>query len=86
VCNSLEVAALRKGQQAHSHRKGSGSVQRNGRPRTTTIEAKSGYGLSTVSEIKIAGSHPRRCEQWPWTDVPTLVGRTLVPDEFKDTR
>jgi imidazolonepropionase len=50
---------------------------------TTTIEAKSGYGLSTVSEIKSLEAIRAAAEQWPGRIVPTLLGAHVVPDEFK---
>jgi len=50
---------------------------------TTTIEAKSGYGLSTASEIKSLEAIRLAAEQWPGTIVPTLLGAHVVPDEFK---
>jgi imidazolonepropionase len=50
---------------------------------TTTIEAKSGYGLSTVCEIKSLEAIRAAAKQWPGTIVPTLLGAHVVPDEFK---
>jgi imidazolonepropionase len=50
---------------------------------TTTIEAKSGYGLSTASEIKSLEAIRLVSQQWPGTIVPTLLGAHVVPDEFK---
>jgi len=50
---------------------------------TTTIEAKSGYGLSTDSEIKSLEAIRAAAEQWPGTIVPTLLGAHVVPEEFK---
>ena len=50
---------------------------------TTTIEAKSGYGLSTGSEIKSLQAIRAAAEQWPGTIVPTLLGAHVVPDEFE---
>jgi imidazolonepropionase len=51
---------------------------------TTTVEAKSGYGLTVESELKsleairAAGSH------WPGTVVATLLGAHVIPKEFQD--
>ena len=50
---------------------------------TTTIEAKSGYGLSADSEIKSLEAVRVAAAQWPGTIVPTLLGAHVVPDEFK---
>jgi len=50
---------------------------------TTTVEAKSGYGLTTESELK--SLHGIRCaaKKWPGTVVSTLLGAHVVPSEFK---
>jgi imidazolonepropionase len=50
---------------------------------TTTIEAKSGYGLTTASEIKSLGAIRAAAGQWPGTIVPSLLGAHVVPDEFR---
>ena len=50
---------------------------------TTTIEAKSGYGLSLDSEIKSLEAIRDAASQWPGTVVPTLLGAHVVPPDFK---
>lgn len=50
---------------------------------TTTAEAKSGYGLSTESELKSLRAIRRAAEQWSGTVVPTLLGAHVVPSEFQ---
>lgn len=50
---------------------------------TTTVEAKSGYGLSADSEIKSLEAIRLATESWPGTIVPTLLGAHVVPEEFK---
>ncbi len=50
---------------------------------TTTIEAKSGYGLSTESEIKSLEAIRGAAGEWAGTVVPTLLGAHVVPDEFR---
>ena len=50
---------------------------------TTTIEAKSGYGLDTPSEIKSLEAIRDASQQWPGTTVATLLGAHVVPEEFK---
>ena len=54
-----------------------------GKQGTTTIEAKSGYGLSTAAEIKSLEAIKRAGESWPGTVVPTLLGAHVVPRESK---
>ena len=50
---------------------------------TTTIEAKSGYGLSLESEIKSLQAIKTAASQWPGTVVSTLLGAHVVPKEFQ---
>ncbi len=50
---------------------------------TTTVEAKSGYGLSLDAEIKSLEAIRDSARQWPGTVVPTLMGGHVVPPEFK---
>jgi imidazolonepropionase len=51
---------------------------------TTTVEAKSGYGLSLESEIKSLEAIRQAASGWPGTVVPTLLGAHVVPKEFRD--
>lgn len=51
---------------------------------TTTVEAKSGYGLTLGSEIKSLEAIQRAASIWPGTVVPTLLGAHVVPKEFQD--
>ncbi|UCC44390.1 MAG: imidazolonepropionase [Candidatus Zixiibacteriota bacterium] len=50
----------------------------------TTIEAKSGYGLSTESEIKMLEIIRDLNEAHPMDLVPTFLGAHEVPDEYRD--
>jgi imidazolonepropionase len=50
---------------------------------TTTVEAKSGYGLSLQSEIKSLEAIRDAAARWPGTVAPTLLGAHVVPKEFK---
>jgi len=51
---------------------------------TTTVEAKSGYGLTVESEIKSLRAIREAARQWPGTVVPTLLGAHVVPPEYRD--
>jgi imidazolonepropionase len=51
---------------------------------TSTIEAKSGYGLSTGSEIKSLEAIREAARHWPGTVKPTLLAGHVVPPEFKE--
>jgi imidazolonepropionase len=50
---------------------------------TTTVEAKSGYGLTVDSEMKSLEAIRDAASQWPGTVVSTLLGAHVVPKEFK---
>lgn len=50
---------------------------------TTTVEAKSGYGLSYDSELKSLEAILEAAKQWPGTVVPTLLGAHVPPPEHK---
>ncbi|MFZ0735022.1 MAG: imidazolonepropionase [Candidatus Sulfotelmatobacter sp.] len=50
---------------------------------TTTVEAKSGYGLTLESELKSLEAIREAAEQWPGTVVTTLLGAHVVPKEFQ---
>ncbi len=53
---------------------------------TTTIEAKSGYGLSLEDEIKSLRVLRKVAEFLPITIVPTFLGAHEVPDEYRSHR
>jgi imidazolonepropionase len=53
---------------------------------TTTVEAKSGYGLSVEDEIKILRTIRRLDEQTPLRYVPTFLGAHSIPTEYKSRR
>jgi imidazolonepropionase len=50
---------------------------------TTTVEAKSGYGLSFESEVKSLEAIRAAARQWPGTVVPTLLGAHVLPPEYR---
>jgi imidazolonepropionase len=50
---------------------------------TTTVEAKSGYGLTVDSEIKLLEAIRSAASRWPGTVVATLLGAHVVPAEFQ---
>lgn len=56
---------------------------RNG---TTTIEAKSGYGLTLEDELKILRAIRDLNEQTPLRYVPTLLGAHDIPAEYRSRR
>ena len=53
---------------------------------TTTVEAKSGYGLSVADELKMLGAVRRLNAETPLQYVPTFLGAHEVPDEYRARR
>jgi len=53
---------------------------------TTTVEAKSGYGLSTEDELKMLRVVRRLNEDGAVAYVPTFLGAHEVPDEYRSRR
>ncbi len=51
---------------------------------TTTVEAKSGYGLTVDSEMKSLEAIREAASKWPGTVVRTLLGAHVVPKEFNN--
>jgi imidazolonepropionase len=51
---------------------------------TTTVECKSGYGLSFAAEMKSLEAIREAAHQWPGTVVPTLLGAHVVAPEYRD--
>jgi imidazolonepropionase len=50
---------------------------------TTTVETKSGYGLTVASEIKSLEAIRLAASRWPGTVISTLLGAHVVPKEFQ---
>ncbi len=50
---------------------------------TTSVEAKSGYGLTVESELKSLEAIKAAASRWPGTVVSTLLGAHVVPKEFQ---
>lgn len=58
-----------------------GALQEMSAQGTTTVEAKSGYGLSTETELKSLMAVRDAAARWPGTVVATLLGAHVVPRE-----
>lgn len=50
---------------------------------TSTVEAKSGYGLSTEAEIKSLQAIADAAKRWPGTVTPTVLAAHVVPPEYQ---
>jgi imidazolonepropionase len=53
---------------------------------TTTIEAKSGYGLTIEDELKILRAIKQLDDETPLTYIPTFLGAHDIPAEYKSRR
>ena len=53
---------------------------------TTTVEAKSGYGLSVEDELKLLRVIRRLNAESPIEFIPTFLGAHAVPEEFRNAR
>jgi len=53
---------------------------------TTTVEAKSGYGLSLEDELRILRAIKKLDEETPLRYVPTFLGAHSVPPEYRTRR
>jgi len=60
------------------------ALQEMARQGTTTVEAKSGYGLSLESELKSLQAIKIASQGWEGTVVSTLLGAHVVPPEYRD--
>jgi imidazolonepropionase len=52
----------------------------------TTVECKSGYGLSEEAELKLLRVYRRLAREQPVRLVPTFLGAHTVPPEFRENR
>jgi imidazolonepropionase len=53
---------------------------------TTTVEAKSGYGLTLEDELKILRAIKRLNDETPLRYVPTFLGAHSIPPEYRNRR
>jgi imidazolonepropionase len=52
----------------------------------TTVEVKSGYGLTPTDEIKCLEAIAELNEEGPWELAPTFLGAHAMPPEYRDDR
>ncbi|MGB0591261.1 MAG: imidazolonepropionase [Myxococcota bacterium] len=52
----------------------------------TTVEVKSGYGLSVADELRMLEAIAQLDTMGPWRLIPTLLAAHIIPDEFKGDR
>jgi len=80
------VEGVRKSSRAELAQKILSALNEMAAQGTTTVEAKSGYGLSVESEIKSLEAVREAARQWPGTVVQTLLAAHAVPREYVDRR
>ena len=80
------VAAVRSASEGELAARARRSLTEMLRQGTTTVEAKSGYGLSPAAEMKSLRAIRDAAEGWPGTVVPTLLGAHIVPHAHRARR
>lgn len=80
------VASVRKASEAKLAESALDALNQMLASGTTTVEAKSGYGLNFAAEMKSLRAIRRAAKQWPGSVVPTLLGAHVVPAEFENDR
>ncbi|HSD51296.1 MAG TPA: amidohydrolase family protein, partial [Candidatus Methylomirabilis sp.] len=79
------VVATRKASKQELKIRARKSLDRMLRLGTTTVEAKSGYGLDLETELKMLEVIRELNEEGPMTVIPTFMGAHEIPPEFRQT-
>jgi imidazolonepropionase len=77
------LKGVRKAGKSALAAKVSAALEGMARHGTTTVEAKSGYGLTVESELKSLEAIRLAASHWPGTVIATLLGAHVVPKEFQ---
>jgi imidazolonepropionase len=77
------VAKLRAAESEELKRRALKALQQFAAYGTTTVEAKSGYGLDLASELKILRLHKELAAAQPLEIVSTFLGAHVLPEEFR---
>ncbi|NGP87254.1 imidazolonepropionase [Fodinibius halophilus] len=80
------VEATRKASEQELFKKASGFLDEIAKQGVTTVECKSGYGLSLKHELKTLQVYQRLAEESPLHIVSTFLGAHTIPPEYKDDR
>jgi imidazolonepropionase len=80
------IEGVRKGRESCADQRVAAALTDMARHGTTTVEAKSGYGLSLESELKSLEAIRAAAREWPGTVVPTFLGAHVVPPEYRGAR
>ena len=76
------IDGVRKARKSALTQKVVSALEDMARHGTTTVEAKSGYGLTLQSELKSLEAIRAAAREWPGTVVPTFLGAHVVPPEY----
>ncbi len=76
------INGVRRASKATLTWKVSAALEDFARHGTTTVEAKSGYGLSLEAELKSLEAIRLAARDWPGTVVSTFLGAHVVPPEY----
>jgi imidazolonepropionase len=79
------VAKLRKATSEELKTRALAALRQFAAHGTTTLEAKSGYGLNVPSELKILRLHKELAAEQPLEIVSTFLGAHVVPADFRNT-
>jgi imidazolonepropionase len=77
------IDGVRKASKAELSKKVIAALTEMARYGTTTVEAKSGYGLSLESELKSLEAIGAAAREFPGTVIPTFLGAHVVPPEYR---
>jgi imidazolonepropionase len=77
------VKKLRRATADALKKRAAAALQRFAAYGTTTVEAKSGYGLDVASELKILRLHNELAAEQPLEIVSTFLGAHAVPEEYR---
>lgn len=80
------VKATRAASEDELYEKAANFLQKMAKLGVTTIECKSGYGLSLEDELKTLRVYKRLADNQPMHIVSTFLGAHTIPPEFKDNR
>ena len=80
------VKETRKASEDELYEKASGFLKEMAKLGVTTVECKSGYGLSLEDELKILRVYQRLAEDQPLHIIPTFLGAHTIPPEYKHNR
>jgi imidazolonepropionase len=80
------VRATRAVSEEHLFERSRGFLEEMLRLGVTTVEAKSGYGLTVEDELKTLRVYDRLRREGPLEVVPTLLGAHAVPPEYEGDR